>query len=60
MSIFGERIRRPGPEIGTILSEYVKKDYVDAQDGTIGEAPTYQNMSKKTTSMRRTAPSARL
>ena len=32
MSIFGERIRRPGPDIGTILSDYVKKHYVDAQD----------------------------
>ena len=38
MSIFGERIRRPGPDIGTILSDYVKKDYVDTQDGTISEA----------------------
>ena len=33
MSIFGERIRRPEPDIGTILSDYAKKDYVDAQDG---------------------------
>ena len=32
MSIFGERILRPGPDIGTILSDYVKKQYVDAQD----------------------------
>ena len=32
MSIFGERIRRPGPDIGTILSDYARKDYVDAQD----------------------------
>ena len=38
MSIFGERIRRPEPDIGTILSEYVKKHYVDAQDGTNSEA----------------------
>ena len=38
MSIFGERIRRPGPDIGTILSDYAKKDYVDTQDGTISEA----------------------
>ena len=33
MSIFGERIHRPEPDIGTILSDYVKKDYVDGQDG---------------------------
>ena len=32
MSIFGERIRRPEPDIGTILSDYAKKDYVDSQD----------------------------
>ena len=32
MSIFGERIRRPGPDVGTILSDYAKKDYVDSQD----------------------------
>ena len=38
MSIFGERIRRPGPDIGTTLSEYAKKHYVDTQDGTISEA----------------------
>ena len=37
MSIFGERIRRPGPDIGTILSDYAKKQYVDAQDSTISE-----------------------
>ena len=38
MSIFGERIRRPGPDIGTILSDYAKKHYVDTQDSTISEA----------------------
>ena len=38
MSIFGERIRRPEPDIGTILSDYAKKHYVDTQDGTISEA----------------------
>ena len=32
MSIYGERILLPGPDIGTILSDYVKKQYVDAQD----------------------------
>ena len=32
MSIFGERIRR-GPDMAEVLSGYVKKDYVDAQDG---------------------------
>ena len=32
MSVFGERILLPGPDIGTILSDYVKKQYVDAQD----------------------------
>ena len=32
MSIFGERTTRLGPDIGTILSDYAKKDYVDAQD----------------------------
>ena len=38
MSIFGERITRPGPvmagrgpDIGVILSDYAKKDYVDEQ-----------------------------
>ena len=38
MSIFGERIRRPKPDIGTTLSDYAKKHYVDTQDGTISEA----------------------
>ena len=37
MSIFGERIRGPEPDIGTILSDYAKKDYVDAQDGANSE-----------------------
>ena len=32
MSIFGERIRR-GPDMAEVLSDYAKKDYVDAQDG---------------------------
>ena len=32
MSISGEMIRRPEPDIGAILSDYAKKDYVDAQD----------------------------
>ena len=33
MSIFGERIRGPGPAVAGDLSDYAKKDYVDAQDG---------------------------
>ena len=33
MSIFGERIHRPGPAVAGDLSDYAKKDYVDAQDG---------------------------
>ena len=37
MGIFGERIRGPGPDIGTILSDYAKKQYVDAQDGANSE-----------------------
>ena len=32
MSIFGERISR-GPDLAEVLSDYAKKDYVDAQDG---------------------------
>ena len=32
MSIFGERISR-GPDMAEVLSDYAKKDYVDAQDG---------------------------
>ena len=32
MSIFGERISR-GPGMTEVLSDYAKKDYVDAQDG---------------------------
>ena len=32
MSIFGERISR-GPDMAKVLSDYAKKDYVDAQDG---------------------------
>ena len=33
MSIFDERIRSPGPAVAGDLSDYAKKDYVDAQDG---------------------------
>ena len=39
MSIFGERISRGpdmasrGPDMAEVLSDYAKKDYVDAQDG---------------------------
>ena len=33
MSIFGGRIRSPGPAVAGDLSDYAKKDYVDAQDG---------------------------
>ena len=33
MSIFGERIHRPEPDITGVLSDYAKKDYIDAQDG---------------------------
>ena len=52
VDITTEALKHFKAQLVSDLSEYAKKDYVDAQDA-LRVGPTYQNMPKKTTSMHR-------